>query len=79
MKLAFIKTSCFTPELDHSAKFLKGKTNMTNAFGGKYFKLYLGTAIHFVASILYNFFLNFWCFIVPFQKYNVHWGKTNKL
>lgn len=50
---------------------------MTIAFRGKYFKLYLGTTIHFVASILNNFFFNFWCLIVPFQENTVHWGKTN--
>lgn len=76
MRLAFKKTGCFKPELDHSAGFKKGKTDETVAFQGKYFILYLGATIYFVANILYYFFPNSWCLVVPFsEKYSVEWGK----
>lgn len=49
---------------------------MTVAFQGKYFMLYLGNTIHFVANIRHYFFqgTNSWCLIVPVQeKYSVEW------
>lgn len=70
LKLAFRKTSCFRPKLDHSARYSKEKTSMTTAFQEQYLKLCLGTTIYFVVNILYYFSL-----VLSVSYFSVEWRK----